>query len=430
MTSSSRRRRSPARAAALAAALVLAVLGAPAAIGFRALLAQDEATLRATAQDRARLVLSVVPEASAGAGVEELVRTARTPGVVEVVVVVGGEEVASTTAVSSASAPDSVLLALDRGEESLGTTAVAGRRAVVAGAAEGDAGVLVFASAAPLEDRAAGLGVRATAVLLLVALLAAVAEAVRARAALREEQVARDRERELTADMAHELRGPVSTLVTAASLVEPGLDDLPATAREPMVLVLSEAQRLRQLVEDMLQLSRLEEGDGDVDLDDVDLSRLVRSVLAVRGWEGAVAHDPVDDVVVTADRRVLARIVVNLVENALRHGGGAPVRVDARVGAGAARGRAVLAVEDEGPGVPPERRERVFDRFSSTAGGSSGLGLALVRAGAEAMGGGARMEEGRDGGARVVVELPLAPRGPRGPAPDPAARRAPAGPAA
>jgi signal transduction histidine kinase len=148
----------------------------------------------------------------------------------------------------------------------------------------------------------------------------------------------------------------------------------------------------------------------------VDLSALVADVVArYEAAKADVTSAPAPDPapVVTGDRDSLDRLLVNLVDNAVRY---ASSRVT--VAASADGEWAVLTVTDDGPGIPPADTERAFDRFarldsarSRDAGesGGTGLGLAIVRATAEAHGGQARLEPGPDGnGLRAVVRLPTA----------------------
>jgi signal transduction histidine kinase len=115
----------------------------------------------------------------------------------------------------------------------------------------------------------------------------------------------------------------------------------------------------------------------------------------------------------------LHRLMLNLIENALVH---TPPGTEVTVRVGGAAGWATLEVEDSGPGIPTQARERIFDRFvrgSGETGGGSGLGLAIVRAVAERHGGGVEVSDGSAGGARFTVRLPEAAPPPP---PDPAQR--------
>jgi signal transduction histidine kinase len=140
-----------------------------------------------------------------------------------------------------------------------------------------------------------------------------------------------------------------------------------------------------------------------------DLAAILADV--VRPYQGALPRGvsltldcAVPGPTVIADRRLLERAVVNLVENALQavgeHG-----RVAVRLTSG--DGRASVEVEDDGPGIEPELRERVFEPFFSTKTGGSGLGLALVRKIAQQHGGGVALDSAPGKGTRCVLWLPL-----------------------
>ncbi|MBV9919139.1 MAG: sensor histidine kinase, partial [Solirubrobacterales bacterium] len=135
-------------------------------------------------------------------------------------------------------------------------------------------------------------------------------------------------------------------------------------------------------------------------------------LMEAAGELGPVAeeHDLAVDAepaVVSGVRDDLHRMTLNLLENALRH---TPPGTRVRARTVAEGGTAIMTVEDDGPGIPPELRQRIFERF--VRGGrdgarGSGLGLAIVRAVAEAHGGTVRLDQRRGGGTRFVVRLPL-----------------------
>jgi two-component system OmpR family sensor kinase len=190
---------------------------------------------------------------------------------------------------------------------------------------------------------------------------------------------AREAERRFLADASHELRTPLTALRgNVAHLARHG-----ATAALVADLE-SDAERLAQLADDLLALSR-EEAAPPPD-EDVALDELAR---AVAGKGVAVNAEPVT---VRGDRAALERALGNLLENARRHGSGAITVSVARHD-----GSATLSVEDEGPGIAADDHERVFERFY---GRGSGLGLAIVRATAERHGGRAYVE-----GSRVTIEF-------------------------
>ncbi len=215
----------------------------------------------------------------------------------------------------------------------------------------------------------------------------------------------RERERRFTADVAHELRTPLTALVSEASLLREHLDRMPAEARRPAELLVHDVARLRRLVEDLMEVSRLDSGSEQVRAEPVDLGALVRAMLDARGWAGHVSVAG-DEVTLISDRRRLERIVANLVGNALEHGGGGVA-----VGMSRDARDVVIEVSDAGPGIAPEDLPRVFDRFykadPARTGPGSGLGLAIAREHARLLGGDIDVwsEPGR--GSRFTLRLPV-----------------------
>ncbi|MGH9183087.1 MAG: sensor histidine kinase [Acidimicrobiales bacterium] len=223
-----------------------------------------------------------------------------------------------------------------------------------------------------------------------------------------------EREARFTSDVSHELRSPLTTLSASVEVLQGRRGEMPDRARAALDLLAAEVSRFSAMVEDLLEISRFDAGAARLDLEDLRISELV--IHAV----GAATHDDVPvvvaadaaDCVVQADKRRLTRAIANLVDNASRHGGGAAATTVGLVGSNVR-----IAVEDAGPGVADEDRERIFERFSrgaSTAGRrgaweGSGLGLSLVR-GHVALHGGRVWVEDRHGamsGARFVIELPV-----------------------
>jgi signal transduction histidine kinase len=197
--------------------------------------------------------------------------------------------------------------------------------------------------------------------------------------------LAQARERRFTADVAHELRTPLTALVGEASLLEDHLDSMPPAPRRPAELLIADVGRLRQLVEDLMEISRFDAGRESVHAETVDLASLVASAVRVRGWEDRVTL-AAEEVVVVSDPRRLERIVANLVGNALDHGGrDVAVRVG-RDGVGP-----FIEVADRGPGIAPEHLPHLFERFykadPSRSGRGTGLGLAIAHENAQLLGG-------------------------------------------
>jgi signal transduction histidine kinase len=232
-----------------------------------------------------------------------------------------------------------------------------------------------------------------------------------------------EREARFTSDVNHELRSPLTTVATALSVLEGRRNELPERAGKALDLLSAEVRRFRHLVDDLLEISRLDAGLGDINTEEVVLGPLVaHSVAATRHAILIDAPPTVAERRVVVDKVRFERIVANLVENADRYAGGA-TRVVAEADGGWAR----VAVEDRGPGIPVEERERIFDRFSRGtsgrrrgAGEGTGLGLAIVAEHARLLGGRVWVEQNGSRGARFVIELPalpLATGGERQPAP-------------
>jgi len=214
------------------------------------------------------------------------------------------------------------------------------------------------------------------------------------------------RQREFVADASHELRTPLTSVLANLELLE---YELAGEQREAAASALRSSRRMRRLVADLLLLARADAGRKAAH-QPVDLSEVVTDAAAelepVAGGHEISISAPAGARVDGA-RDELHRLVLNLMENALRHtdpGTAVEATVERR------NGEVVLAVEDDGPGIPHEQREKVFERFYRGSGehsGSSGLGLSIVRAVASSHGGTVRLEEPLDGrGARFVVRIP------------------------
>jgi signal transduction histidine kinase len=234
----------------------------------------------------------------------------------------------------------------------------------------------------------------------LEAMLASLGEA------RQETEAALGRQREFVADASHELRTPLTSVLANLELLE---EELEGEQRDTAASALRSSRRMRRLVADLLLLARADTG-RQAPHQPVDLAEVVTDAAAELE---PVAGDHEISVAAAAGSRVdgqrdqLHRLVLNLMENALRHtdpGTAVEATVERR------NGVVVLAVEDDGPGIPPEMREKVFERFFRGAGdrsGSSGLGLSIVRAVAESHRGSVQLEEPLDGrGARFVVRIP------------------------
>jgi signal transduction histidine kinase len=225
------------------------------------------------------------------------------------------------------------------------------------------------------------------------------------------------RQRQFVADASHELRTPLTSILANLELLAEVLD---GERREAAESALRSSQRMRRLVGDLLLLARAD-ANRTVPHAPTDIGQVLVDAAAEIG-PIADGHELMVDprpAIVDGSRDELHRMALNLMENAIRH-----TPPGTRVHAAVRRrdGEAVLTVEDDGPGVPDDLREHVFERFvrgDGDRGSSSGLGLSIVRAVAESHAGGVELEDAEPG-ARFVVRLPLAADGPE-PEPEPRA---------
>jgi len=231
---------------------------------------------------------------------------------------------------------------------------------------------------------------------------------------------AADRQRrELIANVSHELRTPISVL---RAVLENVVDGVTGPDDAPVKAALAQTERLGRLVEELLDLSRLEAGAVPLDLSEFE----VEPFLARAVDEAAAAGRPVRfslsveprGLTVRADQSRLHQVVANLVDNAAKHSPhGGVVQVGARVGPGGDGVR--IEVADEGPGIPEGERVRVFERFTrggdgggQPTGGGTGLGLAIARWAVELHGGTIEVAPSARG-ALIRVDLPAAARAER-----------------
>ncbi|WP_433204013.1 ATP-binding protein [Dactylosporangium sp. CS-047395] len=214
-----------------------------------------------------------------------------------------------------------------------------------------------------------------------------------------------EKDRRFAADVSHELRSPLQTLAASASVLERRRDSLDERTAMAAGLVVAELARFQQLVDDLLELSR---GDLPAQIGPVDVGELARRAVQGRGLDPAIIQGGGQELRWTVDRRRLEQVLVNLLDNAVTHGGG-PVAL--RLATDGADG--IIEVDDDGPGVNPADRATIFDRFvrgrSAGARGNdtgTGLGLSLVAQHVTAHGGRVHVLDRPGGGARFRIELP------------------------
>lgn len=218
-------------------------------------------------------------------------------------------------------------------------------------------------------------------------------------------------QRQLLADTSHELRNPLTVIRTNLGLLR---KELPPDVREDIAdETEDEAVRMSRLVDDLLLLGEVQERAARAPTP-VRLDRLAREVVqryTSRG-ERRIRMEADDALAVRADAERLRQVLVNLLDNAVRH---TPPNGRIRVCVRRRGSEAELEVADSGPGIPPEHLPRLFDRFyrveaaRDRQSGGSGLGLAIVKHLAETYGGRVRAESPPGQGARFVVTFPVEP---------------------
>ena len=217
-----------------------------------------------------------------------------------------------------------------------------------------------------------------------------------------------ERDTRFVGDVSHELRSPLTSLVTSVEVMAARREELSPRGRQALALVERQLARFRTTVDDLLELARMDNDSSEELPPAVSLGALVREVLAASGSPAKLLTSGDDArTTVRAEKNRLERAVRNLLDNAELHAGGACcVRVEQRDHA------VLLMVDDAGPGVPPPDRERIFERFTrgpEAARGSlpgAGLGLAIVAETASHLEGAAWCAASPCGGARMILSLP------------------------
>ncbi len=212
-------------------------------------------------------------------------------------------------------------------------------------------------------------------------------------------------QRQFLSDASHELRSPLSTIISGLEVAEahPELLDAELTVDT----LLPEAHRMRVLIEDLFLLARADERSLVMRKEEVPLDELAEAEAARVRRHGCSVHTAISPARLIGDRAALSRVVRNLVDNAVRH---AKSRVDVHVGG--RDGDVILTVSDDGPGIAPADRARVFERFvrldsdRARSGGGTGLGLAIVAEVVAAHGGTVTIDDRCGGGTTMTVRLP------------------------
>ena len=218
------------------------------------------------------------------------------------------------------------------------------------------------------------------------------------------------RDARFASDVSHELRSPLTTLMAGVGVLESRREELSPRSMIALDLLVADLERFNRLVNDLLEISGFDAGVAALDLTEVDIARFLEVTAANAGAVALRMPEDAHRVVVQADKRRLARIMSNLLDNAGRYGGGATaitLELDDTLR---------IIVEDGGAGIPAGERSAVFERFfrgsaggRRTDDGGTGLGLSLVAEDLRLHDGRVWVEDRPDGrrGARFVFELPL-----------------------
>jgi len=224
-----------------------------------------------------------------------------------------------------------------------------------------------------------------------------------------------ERDARFASDVSHELRSPLTTLATTATVLSQHRDDLSPVAQQSLDLLVGDLAVFQSLVEDLLEIARSDAGASPVVIETVSAVELVRQSVRSAAQHHGLNAPPIevaDDVVdpmVNVDRRRFERVMSNLIDNAHHYAGDAVairISVDGE--------HLVINVDDAGPGVPLDEHEQVFQRFYRGRAAhdrgiarGTGLGLALVRDHVQTFGGTIIVLESPEGGARFRMTLPL-----------------------
>ncbi|MBV8999564.1 MAG: DUF4118 domain-containing protein [Solirubrobacterales bacterium] len=215
--------------------------------------------------------------------------------------------------------------------------------------------------------------------------------------------------------ISHDLRSPLTAITTAGSALGIGISE--AERAELVEVIETESARLAKLVDDLLDLSRIESGAVEPQADWCDLHDVVASAAAHASGEHPIEFAlPAELPLVRADAAQLERVFSNLIENAIKF---SPAAEPVRISGGATAGRVAVRVADRGSGIPRRFRSHVFEPFfrvrgpaggaaSAEGGRGSGLGLAICRGFVEANGGRIILQTGRDSGTTFTVSFPVA----------------------
>lgn len=196
-----------------------------------------------------------------------------------------------------------------------------------------------------------------------------------------------ERARRFVSDVSHELRSPLAALIPTAEVLREELAESTDASGRAAVLMSSQINALAQLVEDLLEMTRLDTGTAQVLDQPIDLVATVEAAIAQRGWNDTIDCQAPTELPITSDPRRITAVVTNLIGNALRHGT-PPISVHITHD----NTHAIVAVSDHGPGVPPGSEQHIFEPMykadnARTRSGGAGLGLAIAREHTRLLGG-------------------------------------------
>jgi heavy metal sensor kinase len=227
-----------------------------------------------------------------------------------------------------------------------------------------------------------------------------------------------DQLRRFTADASHELRTPLAVVrgIGEAAVAE---RRSPAEYEESIGSILEEIDRMSRLVDTLLRLSHGDAGTIRLSREPVELGLLARDVASSLGIlaeerKQSIAFDITGDVVASVDRLILREALVNVLDNAIKY---SPAGATIAIRVGRHDAQALIAIADEGPGIPAPHRQRIFDRFfrvdeaRARDHGGAGLGLAIAKWAVEMHGGEITVDERATGGSEFRIVLPVTPAG-------------------
>ncbi len=226
-----------------------------------------------------------------------------------------------------------------------------------------------------------------------------------------------ERDARFASDVSHELRSPLMTLSASVEVMEARRDELPERSQAALDLLSSDVKRFQGLVEDLLEISRFDAGAIRLHMEELLAAEFVRNAVAVSSLPDTpvLVSERSELALIRGDKRRLARVIANLIDNARAYGGGEPeVSITVVDRDNEPMSHILIAVEDRGSGVADEERDLIFERFARGGGAGrrtgsegAGLGLSLVDEHVRMHGGRVWVEDRLDGdtGARFVIEL-------------------------